>query len=178
MITGMEHLSCQESLGESVVSSTMWPPSNYIYCLKKNSWQFTEGSACTGLCWHYQILPLTWVFHTVASIPVFLIDQDTASPVFSHLLSDGYSLSTKNTLVASSALLWPLLNAETAQCAADFVFLFILNLNFIFVVASPPKDLDLKDPEHNVPTQKMSQQELRRSDPKRTCGDVAFSVHE
>jgi len=28
----------------TVVSSTVWPTSNYIYCLNRNSLQFTEGS--------------------------------------------------------------------------------------------------------------------------------------
>lgn len=55
------------------------------------------------------------VSHVMVSSPTFLIDQDIAAPVFSHLHPDGNSLSTTNTHEASSACFSSLLEAETTQ---------------------------------------------------------------
>ena len=55
------------------------------------------------------------VSHIMVSSPMFLIDQDTAAPVFSHLHPDGNSLSTTNTHEAFYAHLSSLLEAETTQ---------------------------------------------------------------
>lgn len=79
-------------------------PKEFPYCVLS----FT-GARITRYC--------LWdcVSHITVSSPTFLIDQDTAAPVFSHLRPDGNSLSTMKTYEASSARLSSLLEAETAQ---------------------------------------------------------------
>lgn len=55
------------------------------------------------------------VSNVAVSRPKFLIDEDTAAPVFSHLHPDGNSLSTTKTHEVSSAHLLSVLEAETTQ---------------------------------------------------------------
>lgn len=67
------------------------------------------GARITRYCLWYG------VSHIAVSSPVFLIDQDTAAPVFSHLHPDANSLSNTYTHEAFSAFLSSLLLAVSTQ---------------------------------------------------------------
>lgn len=67
------------------------------------------GARITRYCLSYG------VSYIMVTSPMFLIEQDTTAPVFSHLHPDGNSLPTMNTHEASCAHLLSLLEAETAQ---------------------------------------------------------------
>lgn len=68
-----------------------------------------SGARITRYCLSYGFS------HIMVTSPMFLIEQDTTAPVFSHFHPDGNSLPTTNTHEASCSHLSSLLEAETAQ---------------------------------------------------------------